>query len=142
MGPSSRVEPDQTLFKPAVLTSTTATQDDYTNISNVWATAAQDQDTTQSVIDSCMKALGWDKPAPDVKTKAEALKITPWQLLGKMPERLVKGKKVMGDGGKEQVQEGLWNLYMALPRVGERIVPPIDAPPEVVTPPVVAAVGA
>jgi len=65
----------------------------------------------KELVDNCILALGWDKPAPDVLAKVEGMPVKPWEVKAQFPSRLVTGT------GDPDAGDGLKNTYLALPRL-------------------------
>jgi hypothetical protein len=102
---------DQTSFLPATLSTS---PQGWPAVQQTWETATKDNaETAKEMAMACMTALGWDKPAPEVVLATQKLALKPWQLNTEFPERLVTGTGGRVDG----VEDGLSNMYLALPRV-------------------------
>jgi hypothetical protein len=113
----------QTHFFPSTALPTTdleQKQQAWAATQSSWADTAKSpvSDVAKVLVDCCIAALGWDKPAPEVlqRVKDEKMDVLPWALEAKFPERLVAGG-IVKEGGVDVPVDGLANTYLALPRL-------------------------
>jgi len=104
-------------FFPQALASTPKTKDEkvaaWNAMQETWEKTKMGDapEVAKKLVDSCISALGWDKPAPDVLAKVKDMQVKPWELKAQFPSRLVTGT------GDADAGDGLKNTYLALPRL-------------------------